>query len=192
MITPDDIENKSDEDLVRLVIYDQNYFLYLMKRYEFKISRYIRRISNLRDEEIEDVLQDIFIKVYKNINDFDSSLKFSSWIYRIAHNQVVSNFRKTMVRPQMVWDKDERILNNIASELNADEGIGSKQLQEEINNVLDKLSKKYREVLVLKFLEEKSYKEISDILKKPMGTVATLINRAKKQFLIIFEESNNR
>ena len=51
---------------------------------------------------------------------------------------------------------------------------------EEIRNILSKIDAKYKEVLVLRFLEEKDYKEISDILEKPMGTVATLINRAKK------------
>jgi len=54
--------------------------------------------------------------------------------------------------------------------------------------MLNKLDDKYKEVLVLKFLEEKDYKEISDILQKPLGTVATLINRAKKQFKSISEE----
>ncbi len=191
MIRDKDCHKKTDEDLVLLVIEDQDYFLCLLKRYEGKIFNYIRRISNLRDEEIEDVLQDIFIKVYQNLNDFDANLKFSSWLYRIAHNQVVSNFRKIKARPLIVWDKDGSLLNNIASEFFTDKIIDNELEKKRINDILNKLDKKYKEVLVLHFLEEKSYKEVSDILKKPMGTIATLVNRAKKQFLKISQEIDN-
>lgn len=189
MIKESDCQDKKDNDLVILVLENQDYFLCLMKRYEIKLFSYIRRISNLRDEEIEDVLQDVFIKVYENINDFDQDLKFSSWIYRITHNQVVSNFRKIEARPQAIWDEDENILNNIVTEFDVEKDVDMELFKNSINSILDKMDKKYREVLILKFLEEKDYKEISDILKKSMGTIATLINRAKKQFLKILESS---
>ncbi|MCD4760747.1 RNA polymerase sigma factor, partial [bacterium] len=147
-----------------------------------KLLRYIRRISGLNIEDAEDVLQDVFIKVYQNLNSFDTSLKFSSWIYRITHNQVISNFRKKQARPQEISGDNELILNNIVSDLDMGRDIDLGYARENIDKILNSLDIKYREVLVLKFLEEKEYKEISDILKKPMGTVATLLNRAKKQF----------
>jgi RNA polymerase sigma-70 factor (ECF subfamily) len=178
----EDGNNKTDEELVMLTLENQNYFAFIIQRYEGKLLSYIRRISNL-GEESEDVLQEVFIKVYQNLNGFDPKLKFSSWIYRITHNQVISNYRKNKARPLgSILDLEEGMLENIADEFDLLGMIEQKNLRENIFKVLDKMDQKYKEVLVLKFLEEKDYKEISDILKKPMGTVASMINRAKKQF----------
>lgn len=175
-------QNKTDEELVVLILKDQDYFLYLMERYEKKLLRYIRRISYASIEEAEDILQEVFIKVYQNLNNFDLSLKFSSWIYRITRNQVISNYRKSKTRPQIViLDQNNSFLENLASDLDLDKEIDLKDFQDKIRHILGKLEIKYREVLILKFLEEKDYREISDILQKPMGTVGSLINRAKKQ-----------
>ncbi|MFH0840922.1 MAG: sigma-70 family RNA polymerase sigma factor [bacterium] len=185
-----DVENKTDEELVKLTLENQNYFAEIIQRYEQKLLNYIRRISNL-GEEAEDVLQEVFIKVYQNLNGFDPKLKFSSWIYRITHNQVISNYRKNKARPHgLLLEMEEGSLENIADEFNFIEKIEQKKLRENIIKVLDKMDLKYKEVLVLKFLEEKDYKEISDILKKPMGTVASMINRAKKQFQEELDKSN--
>jgi len=183
MHKPIDYQDKTDEELIILTLKDQNNFLYLMKRYEAKLLRYVMRISNLNKDEAEDIVQDVFIKTYQNINDFDSSLKFSSWVYRIAHNQVISNYRKIKVRPKtFILNDDSNFLENLASDFDLDKEIDLKYLKHNVNNTLNKLDTKYREVLILRFLEDKDYREISDILKKPMGTVATLINRAKEQF----------
>ena len=185
-------QDKTDEDLVILTLKDQDNFLYLMKRYESKLLRYVMRISNLDRHEAEDIIQEVFIKTYQNINDFDSSLKFSSWIYRITHNQVISNYRKTKARPQVItWEEKDNFLNNLASDFDLNKEIDLKYLKKDIYKILSKLDIKYREILILRFLEDKDYKEISDILKKPMGTVATLINRAKEQFKKKYEKQKN-
>ena len=148
-------------------------------------------MTNLDSEDIADVLQDVFIKVYKNLNNFDQELKFSSWVYRITHNQVISNFRKNKARPQTVpIEIDDNIVHNLASDLDTGQLADLDYLRQNINVVLDKLDLKYREVLILKFLEDKDYKEISDILKKPVGTVGTLINRAKVKFKKALQDSH--
>lgn len=177
-----DCHEKTDEELVGLILEDQEFFLCLMKRYEGKLKAYINRISNVSREEAEDLLQEVFIKVYKNLNDFDLDLKFSSWIYRIAHNQVISNFRKIKTHPQLIWDNDGVILKNIKDDFDIRGEIDNNFLAENINTILNGVSDKYKEVLILKYLENKDYKEISDILKKPVSTVGTMINRAKKEF----------
>ncbi|HBI34265.1 MAG TPA: hypothetical protein DEA43_02095 [Candidatus Moranbacteria bacterium] len=174
---------KTDEQLVALTLKDENFYAILIERYEEKLTRYILRISGGSKEDVEDTLQDVFISAYKNLNDFDPDLKFSSWIYRIAHNKVISHFRKITARPKTVtYEGDGQLLNILASDLDIARDLERKYTGEEVRSILEELDEKYREVLVLKFLEEKDYKEISDILEKPMGTVATLINRAKKQF----------
>jgi len=191
MFTTEACQDKTDEELARLSIDDAKYFECLMQRYEGKLLRYIRRISSVTQEEAEDVLQESFIKVYTNLNDFDKDLKFSSWIYRIVHNQVISNFRKNKARPQgNTIDMDDEVLHNVVSDLDVLKDIDQEYLRKHLFQILDTLDEKYREVLVLKFLEDKDYKEISDILKKPMGTVATLINRAKKKCKVELEKSN--
>lgn len=182
MFLSDDLISKTDEELVALSLDNQNFFAYLINRYQKKLARYIQRISGLSVDDVDDVLQDVFIKTYKNLNDFDSRLKFSSWIYRIAHNQVISNFRKINSRPQLlVLEDDEGFLENIASEFDLEEAIDMKSNKKMILDVIASLDYRYKEVLELRFLEEKDYNEISDILKKPKGTIATLLNRAKKQ-----------
>ena len=184
-----DVNKKTDEELVTLVLENQDYFLYLVRRYEQKLFRYIARISNLSSDEIEDILQDVFIKLYKNLNEFDPDLKFSSWVYRITHNEVISNYRKYKNKSKVVsFDKDENFIKNISDEFDIEKKLKQIELKEKVFLILDKISLKYREVLILRFLEEKSYREISDILRKPEGTIATLINRAKKEFLKILEK----
>jgi RNA polymerase sigma-70 factor, ECF subfamily len=176
-------EEKSDIELVELTLQNQDNFLYITKRYKDKLFRYIMRLTNIDPEDAEDILQEVFLKVYINLNDFDPDMKFSSWIYRITHNQVISHFRHTKSRPQgnAVSIEDSGVLNLSADlDLNKEVDIGF--LRENIFKVLDTMDVKYREVLVLKFFEEKDYKEISDIIKRPMGTVASFISKAKQEF----------
>ena len=102
MITIDKCQHKSDINLVKLTLADQDYFLCLMEKYKAPLARYIIRLSNIDSDSAEDVLQDIFIKIYQNLNAFDQSLKFSSWIYRIAHNEIISHYRQLKARPQLI------------------------------------------------------------------------------------------
>src|SRR3989339_442149 len=183
-ISPKDLLQKNDEDLVKLTLENQELYLDLMRRYEPKLLRYILCISNVSEAEAEDVLQDVFIKAFQHLNEFDPDLKFSSWIYRITRNQVISNYRKIKARPQTVELIEEAGtgVEKLLSDLDIEEALNNHELALEVEKVLTAMDQKYKEVLVLKYLEDKSYQEISDILKKPLGTVATLLNRAKQAF----------
>lgn len=189
MINTIDLENKTDEEIVALVLENQNNFEYLVRRYQSKLGRYIRRLSNVGEEEIEDLLQNIFIKAYLNINDFDNSLKFSSWIYRIAHNEVIDNHRRLKARPQLI-DADilDSNIKELVAETNLLEHVAASEFKESISKAIKKLSLKYQEVIVLKFIEEKDYQEISDIIKKPLGTVASRMNKAKAELRQIISQ----
>lgn len=161
-----------------------------MKRYEQKLLRYINRMTNVSLEGAEDILQEIYIKMYRNINGFDTSLKFSSWIYRIAHNEIISQHRKKKSRIKTVSlegsDSDEEggLINILQATVDIKQELISKETSQKVREVIDVLPFKYREVLILRYLEDKDYNEISDIIQKPKGTVATLLNRAKEQFKI--------
>ena len=184
------IDQLNDQELVLLTLENQGYFAYLVDRYKSKLFRYIKRLSNVSNEEAEDILQDIFLKTYLNLNSFTTSLKFSSWIYAIAHNQVISNFRKIKARPEgSSVTIDLGLSEALASDLNIEKVTDSKLLAEQVAAALAKLKPKYREVLILKYLEEKNYQEMSDIIKKPMGTVASMLNTARSEFKKVIEKS---
>jgi len=178
-----DCINKTDAQLVVLTLNNQEYYLCLMKRYESGLLNYIMKISNINKEDAEDILQDVFIKAYQNINDFDLDLKFSNWIFRIAHNATISAFRKNKMNYQMVSWEEKDLNALLSSSVNIENTHIRKSMHEQILKIINHLPLKYKEVLILKFIEDKDYKEISDILHKPMGTIATLIFRAKKTLI---------
>jgi RNA polymerase sigma-70 factor, ECF subfamily len=175
---------KSDQELVVATLSDKNAFSEIVRKYEAPMRRYIRRLGCADDSDANDVLQEIFIKVYINLNDYDHNLKFSSWLYRIAHNEVVSFFRKKNIRPGVLSlsaEDAEEFFAQLADDKDFVEFAYKRDDARLILEILFSVDKKYREILLLRFLEEKSYTEISDILKIPEGTVATLINRGKKE-----------
>jgi RNA polymerase sigma-70 factor (ECF subfamily) len=181
-----EMTDKSDEELALLSVENQNYFMCLMQRYESKLLKYIKRISGLKLEDCEDLLQDVFIKTFMNLRGFSPDLKFSSWIYRITHNHVISNYRKIKSRGVEVYEsEDQPIWDNLVSDLDASQEADLSLLKGHISKILDQVDVNYREVLILRFWEDKDYQEISDILQKPVNTVGTLLNRAKKQFMKI-------
>lgn len=171
---------KTDNELVNLSLDNSEHFLCLIKRYESKLLHYIMRISKFRREDAEDILQDVFVKTYYNLNGFNENLKFSSWIYRIAHNQTVSEIRKKSIRPSVPFEKED--IDKFEDAFDIVKEIDNSFDREKINKTLSRLDQKYREVLILRFLDEKDYVEIADILKKPVSTVGNLILRGKKIF----------
>jgi RNA polymerase sigma-70 factor (ECF subfamily) len=173
----------SDEELVKMTLEDKSHFGGLVDRYQAKLARYITRLGIRDIDDQLDVLQEIFLKAYRNLNAFDESFKFSSWIYRIAHNEAISWYRKKNVRPEghLVAEGDE-IITFLSSKEDASDVLFDKQINaKEVNEALLKIDEKYREVIILRFFENKEYEEISDILKIPVGSVGTLLHRGKKQ-----------
>lgn len=179
----------SDEKLVELALDDEAAFAVLVNRYEGRLRRYVGRISAFPEEELEEILQDVFLSVWKNLRGFDARIKFSSWIYRIAHNQTISLFRKFKSRgrdtesemtPDLFVPTNENFVDDVDAKIGA----------ELIQIALIELPGKYREVLILRFFEDLSYDEIADVLRCPVGTVSTLVARARKKFRAVAEELN--
>lgn len=176
-----DSKHFTDEEVVLKALQNMDMFEVIVERYEKKLLRYVHRISAFSPEEAEEILQEIFIKAWKNLNGFSTKLKFSSWIYRIAHNQTIDHFRKATARgdTESIQISEELYLptkDDLKKELDV------KMSADAIAKVLAAMPEKYREVLVLHFLEDKDYLEICDILKCPKGTVAIRMSRAKKIF----------
>ena len=128
------IENKkfadmTDEELVKSALTQKDNYAYLMQRYEEKLRRYIIRLRGGREDDTDDILQEVFIKVYKNLNDFDPSLKFSSWIYRITHNETITFLRKINRRPTTYnFEIDAIKVKSIKEDLDIEKEIDKKTL----------------------------------------------------------------
>lgn len=172
----------TDEDIARRTLADKEAFAVLIERYEAKLARYLERLGVRVAEDREDILQNAFIKAYRNLNSFDPSLSFSSWMYRIAHNEAMSFFRRVRARPQVVLDTEYESLITELRDESADTAAKaeSRLSREELEKALAVLQPRYREALVLRYFEDRSYNEMSDILELPVGTVSTLIHRAKR------------
>jgi len=180
----------TDADLIELSKKNPEAFGILMERYQGPLFHYIRRISQLPKDDIEDLLQEVFIKIYQKLNEYDEVLKFSSWAYRITHNHVVDYFRKTKARPQTNALEDyewEKIIN---ASVHIEKEIMDKDCVEKIKKCIQEMPLQYKEILILRFMEEKEYEEIMDILKKPKGTVATLIKRGKELLIKQMKEQD--
>lgn len=172
----------TDEQIARYALADKEEFGVLIARYEDKLMRYLSRLGIRNLEDREDVLQNAFLKAYRNLNSFDPALAFSSWMYRITHNEAMSFFRARHARPSFTLDEDA---SGLIAELR-DEHADTTQMaehrltNEELGKALLRIEPRYRDILTLRFFEERSYGEISDILEVPIGTVSTLVHRAKR------------
>ena len=176
------MENEpTDEKLAAMSVSNQAFFAVLVGRYEDRLLRYIKRRTRISDKDAEDILQEVFIKIYLNLKNFDPCLKFSSWAYRIAHNQVISDHRKRKTRGEESYDLEADIFLQIASKIDIEEEFINKENIELMSKAVEMLSEKYKDIIILRFFEDQDYDAISDILKIPAGTVATRLNRAKKQ-----------
>ena len=190
MKDPRDCEVREDTELVALSLNDSQYFYCLIKRYENKLANYIHRFTYLVNEDIEDIVQESFIKAYQHLNDYDANLKFSSWLYRIVHNQAVNFLKKNKQSIKIDIENGDEFRDWLVADINIEKEMIKLNFSDFIQTILQKLKPEYKEVLVLKFFEDKDYTEISDILQKPMGTVATLISRAKIQFKKNYEKED--
>src|SRR3989344_4369418 len=107
----------TDEEIVKQVQNgDDDAFATLIDRYEHKLIRYAHRFLFYDRDSVEDVVQEVFIKVYVNVESFDATRKFSSWIYRIAHNELIDTVKKNRERPLSFFDPDILFPHPIARE----------------------------------------------------------------------------
>ncbi len=179
-----------DAALVRASLAQKEAFAALIRRYQERLDRYLRRLGVFRVEDREDVLQNVFLKTYRNLNEFDEGLAFSSWIYRIAHNETMSFFRARQVRPDGHTDPDGAdLLEQVPGVTHLETELDRSLTAQTLRAALLKLDPKYREALVLRYFEEREYTEISDIMQIPVGSVGTLIARAKKRLLPLLSPS---
>ncbi|HEX3099738.1 MAG TPA: sigma-70 family RNA polymerase sigma factor [Patescibacteria group bacterium] len=172
------MEELTDEAITRQVQQgDTHAFGVLVERYQDKLQRYAKRFL-FGHEDSQDIVQDVFLKAYSNLQSFDPTLKFSPWIYRIAHNEFINAIRKKGREPLSFFDPDTLFPHPIAKE-RADTEVKDNELRAMLDSCLEKLDLKYREPLVLYYYEDMDYQSISEILHVPVSTVGVRLSRGK-------------
>lgn len=177
-----EFDQKSDEELASMVQQNKlDAFEILVQRYEKKLFRYAKKFI-FNYQNIEDAVQGAFIKAYENIQSFNTSKKFSSWIYRIAHNHFINMIKKK--KPFLFFDPD--VIFTFSFKNNVEKEVIKAEEKEEIEKCLNQLNVKYREVIFFYYFEDKSYEEISEILTIPVSTVGVRLGRARKKIKDIY------
>jgi RNA polymerase sigma-70 factor, ECF subfamily len=163
---------------------DQNAYSEVVELYKDKVYQICYRMLGNR-HEAEDMAQEAFVRAYVNIQSFNINLKFSTWLYRIATNLCIDRIRKK--KPDYYLDAEIAgtdgldMYSQVASDSPGPETeVESLELQDTIQAEIMKLPEKYRSVIILKYIEELSLKEISEILDMPIGTIKTRIPRGRE------------
>ncbi len=181
------MSNLTDEELASLVQQGETEaFAEIVLRYEDKLRRYARRFLS-RNEDIDDLVQEVFIKVFEHIQSFDKHQRFSPWVYRIAHNSFVNELKRQSRYPSSFFDPDT-LMPYLASKETAESENLAAEINEETEALVGKLPPKYREVIILHYFEDLSYQEISDVLKIPTNTVGVRITRARIKLRELLKE----
>ena len=175
-------------DLVHKIIKgDINRFETLITNYQRLVAHIVYRMTGT-NEGLEELCHEIFIKVYQNLESFNFNAKLSTWIARIAHNHCVNHLRKRKVElidDRAKDDESVNLLDNIStgaySDSSApDQELEQKELTEYIQEEIKLLPENYRTILTLYHVDEMSYRDISEILDLPEGTVKSYLFRARK------------
>ena len=154
---------------------DNSYFELLVSRYKNLVYSLVLRMTT-DAEEANDLAQDVFIKVYKNLSKYNSDYKFSTWIMRITTNHVIDTRRKKHYETTSISELETEIVTNESPE---DLLIKNEQ-KEELKKVVEELPEMYKIPIVLYHQQGMSYQEISDITKEPLSKVKNRIFRGRK------------
>ena len=178
-----DLAAASDRDLVATAVSGvEGSFEELVRRYQRPISAYVYRMVGNYESAL-DLTQEIFIKVYSSLRRYRAEFKFSTWIYKIAHNAAIDHLRRTATREQslvMGPENDQFDLPLESALLSPEQESERKERRGEIESVVRALPSNYRELIVLRHSQDLSYEEIVEVTGLPLGTVKNRLFRARE------------
>lgn len=179
------MRERSDREIIQDVLNgNKDLFEVLVARYEKSIFNYVYGLVRQR-QEAEDLTQEAFVKAFFALQTYNCSFEFSTWMYRIARNVCLDYFRRQKIRSFLslnapVREEEEGEFGDfLADGKDPEEGVLEGELLERLSKAIGELPLKFREVIVLHYVEELPYEEIAKILNLPVGTVKTYIHRAK-------------
>jgi len=178
-----DLSLVSDRELVAIAVdgFDGS-FEELVRRYQRPISAYVYRMVGNYESAL-DLTQEIFIKVYNSLNRYRAEFKFSTWIYKIAHNAAVDHLRRTATREQSLVvgpEGDSFDLPLESARPSPEQESEQKERRGEIEAVVRALPANYRELIILRHSQDLSYEEIVEVTGLPLGTVKNRLFRARE------------
>jgi RNA polymerase sigma-70 factor, ECF subfamily len=186
-----DLTATSDSDLVAIAVHGgEGSFEELVRRYQRPISAYVYRMVGNYESAL-DLTQEIFIKVYSSLRRYRAEFKFSTWIYKIAHNSAVDHLRRNATREQSLVrgsDGDHFDMPVECGRLSPEQESERRERRVEIESVVRILPANYRELIILRHSQDLSYEEIVEITGLPLGTVKNRLFRAREMMRQQFVE----
>ena len=170
----------ADESAIRLVLNgDTRAFSEIVDRYRDSVFGMALRFTG-NHGDAQDISQEIFIRVYENLNRYNGKSKFSTWLYRISYNLCIDWTRKHRKDRLVtgITDDDPEIPDSRAG---PEDTFFETQRRRELRRAISSLKDKYRDILILFYYQGFSYEVISGILEMPVKTVETQLYRARKQ-----------
>jgi RNA polymerase sigma-70 factor, ECF subfamily len=178
-----DVASVTDRDLVASAVAGaEGGFEELVRRYQRPIAAYVYRMVGDYESAL-DLTQEIFIKVYNSLHRYRSEFKFSTWIYKIAHNSAVDHLRRTSTREQSLFTGPEDDQFELPLESNRpspEQESERKERRIEIESVVRGLPASYRELVILRHSQDLTYEEIVEVTGLPLGTVKNRLFRARE------------
>ncbi|HAH97106.1 MAG TPA: RNA polymerase sigma factor SigW [Firmicutes bacterium] len=162
---------------------DLDAFTLIVNQYKVRLLGYILRMIHSR-EDAEDVLQEVFLRVYSSLSRYSPQYQFSTWIYRITQNLCIDYLRRrklsTFSVDQKFGTEDELTLELPDDSMSPETIFESQEIRKEIEEAIYGLPIKYRSVIILRHIQDLSYEDISQIMDMPVNTVKTHIFRARR------------
>ena len=187
----ENIRTLTDGDLIIGAIRgSENGFEELVRRYQRPIISYVYRMLSDYDAAL-DVTQEVFIKVYNSLEKYSSEYKFSTWLYRIAHNAAIDYMRRNSMFTQSIEAENEDGTYQLQIESRSPSPELEHERREwrtEIDTVVKCLPTVYRELILLRHTQDLSYDEIAEVTNLPLGTVKNRLFRAREMMRDIFLE----
>jgi RNA polymerase sigma-70 factor (ECF subfamily) len=172
-----------EEVVVRVLAGDRNAFEILVQRHHRAIYHYIYRMVGQADLAA-DLAQEVFLKVFTALESFDPTYRFTTWLYRIASNRVIDHVRRRrmILVPLEPQAGDERgVLREVAANQRDPEGnLMDRESAREVAGAIADLPGEYRDLIVLRHFQHRSYEEIAQIKSRPLGTVKNRLFRARE------------
>ena len=174
------LQEIDDNELVRLFkqhIDREKAFTVIVKRYQEKIYWQIRRMV-IRHEDADDVMQHVFIKAWNGLDNFREDAKLYTWLYRIAVNETLTYLEQQKKRSAVSMDEvGEQLENRLTSE----KGYDEKQAMWKLQKAIQQLPEKQRVVFNLRYFEEMSYDQMSEVLETSVGALKASYHHAVKK-----------